>query len=76
MRTYKSQSASMPSDWDLDSSATTVYKNYNITSADSDGITMYYYDVDEYTRIEYDSMVLMQTRADTDYIAVMMGVEL
>jgi hypothetical protein len=76
MRTYKSQSASMPSDWDLDSSATTVYKNYNITSADSDGITMYYYDVDEYTRIEYDSMVLMQTRADTDYIAVMMGVDL
>lgn len=76
MKKYKSQSAIMPSEWDLDSSETCVYHNYNITSQEKGGVTMYDYYVDEYTRREYDSMVLAQTRADTDYIAVMTGVML
>ena len=76
MKKYKSQSAIMPNEWDLDSSETCVYHNYNTTSQDNDGIVMYFYDVEEYTRREYDSIILAQTRADTDYIAVMTGVEL
>lgn len=76
MKKYKSQSAIMPNDWDLYSSETCVYHNYNIDSQDNDGVIMYFYDVEEYTRREYDSIILAQTRADTDYIAVMTGVEL
>lgn len=76
MKKYKSQSTIMPNEWDLDSSETCVYHNYSITTQENDGVTMYNYEVDEYTRREYDSMVLAQTRADTDYIAVMTGVML
>lgn len=76
MKKYKSQSAIIPSEWDLDSSETCVYHNYNITNQENDDVIMYNYEVDEYTRQEYDSMVSAQTRADTDYIAVMTGVML
>lgn len=76
MITYKSQSTDTPNEWDLESSKTTVYHNYNITNQEKDGVIMYDYDVNEYTRQEYESMIVAQTRADTDYIAVMMGVEL
>ena len=76
MKKYKSQSAIIPSEWDLDSSETCVYHNYNITNQENDDVIMYNYEVDEYTRQEYESMVLAQTRADTDYIAVMTGVML
>lgn len=76
MKKYKSQSAIMPNEWDLDSSESCVYNNYNITVHENEGVIMYNYDVDEYTRKEYDSIVLAQTRADTDYIAVMTGVML
>lgn len=37
---------------------------------------MYVYDETEYTKPEYESIVVAQTRADVDYIAIIQGVEL
>jgi hypothetical protein len=76
MKNYKSQSTEQPNEWDLTSSEMCVYKNTNIveSQATEDTPKMYNYDVEEYTRYEYESLVLAQTRADTDYLLIMTGV--
>ena len=78
MKKYKSQSTEIPNEWDLTSSEECVYKNTNIveTAPTETAPKMYSYDVEEHSRYEYESLILAQTRADTDYIAVMTGVEL
>lgn len=76
MKKYKSQSTEQPNEWDLISSEMCVYKNTNIVESQATEVTpkMYNYDVEEYTRYEYESLVLAQTRADTDYLLIMTGV--
>jgi hypothetical protein len=78
MKEYKSQSTEIPKEWDLASSGTTVYNNTNIEILPAMGDTpqMYDYDVKEYTRAEYETLAVKQTRADVDYIAVITGVAL
>jgi type IV secretory pathway VirD2 relaxase len=78
MKQYKSESTTVPVEWDLESSKTTKYHNTNVVEipAKEEKAKMYKYDVKEYTNSEYESFVLSQTRADTDYIAIMTGVDL
>lgn len=81
MQTRKSESTIFPIDLDLTSSPTTVYKRENIvaeerTDQNESTVTMYVFDETEYTKAEYESIVVAQTRADVDYIAIMQGVEL
>ena len=45
-------------------------------TSDGNKVTMYIYDETEYTKPEYESIVVAQTRADVDYIAIMQGVKL
>lgn len=55
MKQYKSSSLERPLEWDLTSSKYVVYHNYNIVEAlpKEDEPINYFYDVDEYTRMEY-----------------------
>ena len=78
MNMYKSESTVSPIEWDLTSSGTTVYHNYNIVEkpANGDKPKVYQYDVDEHTKAEYESVILEQSRADIDYLAIMTGVDL
>ena len=60
---------------------TTVYVRSNVVeeerhNMDESTTVMFVYDETQYTTAEYDSLVLAQTRADVDYIAIMQGVEL
>ena len=78
MNMYKSESTIFPIELDLASSGTTVYHNYNVVEkpANGDRPKVYQYDVDEYTKAEYESIILEQSRADIDYLAIMTGVDL
>lgn len=78
MKQYKSQSTELPVEWDLVSSSSTKYHNTDIETfpPNEEGIQYHNYDVTEYTNEEYDRLVLEQTRADVDYVAIMSGVEL
>ena len=54
MKTYSSQSTIKPVEWDVTSSPTAVYHNYNVkVTTNDDGTTMYIYDVDKMTFQEY-----------------------
>lgn len=60
---------------------TTVYVRSNVVeeerqNMDESTLTMFVYDGTQYTKAEYESLVVAQTRADVDYIAIMQGVEL
>lgn len=80
MQRRRSESTVFPETLDLTSSPTTVYVRENIMAEErgegSTKVTMYVYDETEYSREEYDSLILAQSRADIDYIAIMTGVEL
>lgn len=64
----------------LEVTDTTVYLRENVVSEERDNngqkTTMFVYDETQYTKAEYESIVVAQTRADTDYIAIMLGVNL
>lgn len=74
MRSYKSSSTVKPLEWDLTSSKQRVYHNYNIISQfPEEGPMMYFYDVDEYARmeyLEYKNTVQDNALADTDGMLV------
>lgn len=75
----KSESTVFP--LELETTQTTVYVRTNIVAEerinqDESTLTMFVYDETQYTRAEYESLVVAQTRADVDYIAIMQGVEL
>lgn len=74
MRNYKSSSTVKPLEWDLTSSKKKVYHNYNITQEFAEeGPIMYYYNVDEYERmeyLEYKNTVQDNALADTDGMLV------
>lgn len=55
MKNYKSTSTEMPPDWDATSSPEVVYHNYDVVEvpATEGNPTMYRYEVEEYTRLEY-----------------------
>lgn len=80
MQRRRSESTVFPETLDLTSSPTTVYVRENIMAEErgegSTKVTMYVYDETEYSREEYDRLVLAQSRADIDYIAIMTGVDL
>lgn len=81
MNKHKSESAMFPKEFDLTSSDTTVYVRENIvaeqrTQMNGEIMTMYVFDETQYTKAEYESIIVAQTRADVDYIAIMKGVEL
>lgn len=81
MNKRKSESAMFPKELDLTSSDTTVYVRENIvaeerTQMNGEIMTMYVFDETQYTKAEYESIIVAQTRADTDYMAIMQGVEL
>jgi len=78
MKSYKSQSTEIPIELDMESSQTTVYRNANVIALPlKDGEPQFYgYDVEEYTKAEYESVLINQSRADIDYVAIMMGVDL
>lgn len=70
-----------PSEFDVESSPTTVYQRKNIeqvTMKNEDGTTTQLWEYDERTMtpIEYSKYVFEQSRADIDFIAAMSGVEL
>lgn len=79
MTNRKSESTVFP--LELETTPTTVYIRTNIvaeerTNQDDSALIMFVYDETQYTTAEYESLVLAQTRADVDYIAIMQGVEL
>ena len=81
MNKRKSESATFPKELDLTSSNTTVYVRSNIipeerTQMNGETITMYVYDETEYAKAEYESLVVAQTRADVDYIAILQEIKL
>lgn len=76
MQKRKSESTVFPESLDITSSKSTVYVRENVVAEEREGTTMYVYDETEYDRAEYESLALAQTRADTDYIAIMTGVDL
>lgn len=81
MNKRKSESATFPKELDLTSSDTTVYVRSNIvaeerTQMNGETMTMYVYDEIEYTKAEYESLVIAQTRADVDYIAILQEIML
>lgn len=80
MQRRRSESTVFPETLDLTSSPTTVYVRENIMAEErgegSTKVTMYVYDETEYSREEYGRLVLAQSRADIDYIAIMTGVDL
>ena len=81
MNKRKSESATFPKELDLTSSDTTVYVRSNIvaeerTQMNGETMTMYVYDEIEYTKAEYESQVIAQTRADVDYIAILQEIML
>jgi len=53
MTTMKSQSNVKPVEWDILSSPTTVYYNYNIEEKQIDDGVIYEYDTDKMTQQEY-----------------------
>ena len=78
MKNYKSESTEIPSEWDLTSSETTKYHNTNIVPKllKENEPQMFEFNVEEFTKIEYEGKILEQNRADIDYIAIMTGVDL
>lgn len=61
--------------------STTVYVRTNVVAEervnfDESTLTMFVYDEAQYTKAEYESLMVAQTRADVDYISIMAGVEL
>ena len=69
----------MPPDWDVISSPSTVYHNFNIKALgkkEPEDAQMYSYDVEEYTMDEYKALQVLRTRSDVDFIAVTLGVDL
>ena len=72
MKTYKSQSAIMPNEWDLDSSETCVYHNYNVLVIPPTEYSpeMYEYTVDEYTKEEYHSYKLHKASEENEMLMV------
>ena len=72
MKTYKSMSATVPIEWDVDSSKTCIYHNYNVASipATEDLPEMYRYMVDEYTKEEYHHYKLQQQDAENEMLMV------
>lgn len=80
MQRRRSESTVFPETLDLTSSPTTVYVRENIMAEErgegSTKVTMYVYDEMVYSREEYGRLVLAQSRADIDYIAIMTGVDL
>ena len=53
MTTMKSQSNVKPVEWDILSSPTTVYHNYNVVEKQIDESVIYEYDTDKMTQQEY-----------------------
>ena len=53
MTTMKSQSNVKPVEWDVYSSQTTVYHNYNIIEKQIDDGSVYEYDTDKMSQQEY-----------------------
>jgi hypothetical protein len=53
MQTIKSQSSIKPIEWDVESSPTTVYHNYNVTEKQTDEGIIYEYDTDKMSQQEY-----------------------
>lgn len=75
----KSESTVFP--MELDISSDTVYIRENIkveTRKNMDGTTLdfYVYDEKQYTKQEYETMLINQNKADIDYLAIMGGIEL
>lgn len=68
MKTYKSESNVSPLEWDLESSATLKYHNYNVETIERENEfnkekeTFYIYDVDAYTTDEYMMMELKKDK--------------
>lgn len=73
MRTISSASTVQPSEWDKASSPDEVYHNYNVTetAASGDNPKLYHYDVDVYTKAEYDQLTLSTLQ---QAVGVLLGV--
>lgn len=54
MESYKSESNEMPIEWDIMSSLTTVFHNYNVVKSHKDGRDIYIFDVEKMTHQEYN----------------------
>lgn len=76
MQKRKSESTVFPESIDITSSESTVYVRENIVAEEREGITMWVFDETQYERAEYESIILEQSRADIDYLAIMTGVDL
>ncbi len=81
MKIKQAESTQQPTLIDKTSSKSFVYVRSNVQQVDksnNDGTTTTYYQYDEtkYTNVEYEALVLEQTRADVDYISIMTGVDL
>lgn len=79
MKQYKSQSTINPVPLDDKSSIDTVYRNTNVKQitykdiVSNTDVTMYEYDVTEYTK---DEWIAIKLRGDIDFIALEIGVDL
>jgi len=60
MQTIKSQSNERPQEWDITSSGTMVYHNYNVIEVEKEGVISYEYDVDKMTHQEYNIQLQYQ----------------
>ena len=54
----------------------TVYVRENIVRIEEEEFTGWQYDEIQYDKAEYENLVLEQNRADIDYLAIMIGVDL
>lgn len=54
MESYKSESNEMPIEWDIMSSPTTVFHNYNVVKSVRDELDVYSFDVEKMTHQEYN----------------------
>lgn len=80
-RKAQGSQAEQPAEFDTTTSAVIVYQRRNIervTASNADGRTteLWQYEEREMSQAEYTDLKIKQNRADIDYIAMEMGVDL
>ena len=76
MKVYKNVRGSMKEVPNTEVNVDTVYVRENIVRIEEEEFTGWQYDEIQYDKAEYENLVLEQNRADIDYLAIMIGVDL
>jgi len=77
MKWYISESTELPAEVDKDSSKEYVYLRKNISEKIVDDVTYYTYQECKIPKDQYDTYeILQQTKADIDYLAMVLDVNI